>query len=74
MKLVNEHFQNLLSNELMAKANPFDPSDVSHVTNYTVKTTGDRLFIPVNAPTAATADQVAQCKKVSPDGEEVVAV
>ena len=58
----------------MAKANPFDPSDVSHVTNYTVNTTGDRLFIPVNAPSAAKADQVAQCTKVSPGGVEAVAV
>ena len=40
---------------------------------YAVKTTGDRLFIPVNAPSAAKAEQLAQCKKVSPGGEEVVA-
>ena len=40
---------------------------------YTVKTTGDRWFIPVNAPTATTANQLAQCAKTSPDGKEVVA-
>ena len=71
MKLVDEHFQNLFSNELMAKANPFDPSDVSHVTNYTVKTTGDRFFIPFNDE-ASTADQLAQCETLSPVGVESV--
>ena len=40
---------------------------------YAVKTTGDRLFIPVNAPDASKADQLAQCVKVSPDAVEVVA-
>jgi len=40
---------------------------------YTVKTTGDRLFIPVNAPEATKAEQLAQCKALSPDGEERVA-
>ena len=40
---------------------------------YIVKTTGDRLFIPVNAPTATTAAQLAQCQKLSPDGVSVVA-
>ena len=40
---------------------------------YVVKTTGDRLFIPVNAPDASKADQLAQCVKVSPDAVEVVA-
>lgn len=40
---------------------------------YKVKTTGDRLFIPVNAPTASTAEQLAQCQKTSPDGVESVA-
>lgn len=39
---------------------------------YAVKTTGDRFFIPVNAPDASKADQLAQCKKVSPEGKEVV--
>ena len=38
---------------------------------YYVKTTGDRWFIPVNAPDATKAQQVAQCSKVSPDGVEV---
>ena len=40
---------------------------------YVVKTTGDRLFIPVNAPEASKADQLAQCIKVSPDAVEKVA-
>ena len=40
---------------------------------YAVKTTGDRWFIPVNAPDATKAQQVAQCEKTSPDGEEEVA-
>ena len=40
---------------------------------YVVKTTGDRLFIPVNAPDASTAEQNAQCVKVSPDAVEKVA-
>ncbi len=40
---------------------------------YVVKTTGDRLFIPVNAPDATKAQQLAQCIKVSPDGVEKVA-
>jgi len=40
---------------------------------YAVKTTGDRLFIPVNAPEATKAEQLAQCKVLSPDGEERVA-
>ena len=40
---------------------------------YTVKTTGDRLFIPVNAPDATKANQLAQCIKVSPDAVEKVA-
>ncbi len=40
---------------------------------YTVKTTGDRWFIPVNAPTATTSEQLAQCARTSPDGVEVVA-
>ena len=42
---------------------------------YTVKTTGDRWFIPVNAPAATTSkgretrpDQLAQCQVVSPSG------
>jgi len=39
---------------------------------YAVKTTGDRLFIPVNAPEATTAEQRAQCEKLSPDGVERV--
>jgi hypothetical protein len=52
----------------MAKANPYDPSDVSHSIDYTVKTKGDRWFIPINAPTAATADQLAQCQVISPSG------
>ena len=56
----------------MAKANPYDPSDVSVAPCYTVKTTGDRWFIPVNAPTAATSDQLAQCQVVSPNGTAVV--
>ena len=40
---------------------------------YVVKTTGDRFFIPVNAPEASMANQRAQCLKVSPDGTEKVA-
>ena len=40
---------------------------------YTVKTTGDRLFIPVNAPDATKAAQLTQCKAVSPDAVERVA-
>ena len=55
----------------MAKATPFDPSDVSHVIDYTVKTTGDRFFIPFNDE-ASTADQLAQCEKLSPTGVESV--
>ena len=39
---------------------------------YAVNETGDRLFIPVNAPDATKAQQLAQCVKVSPDGEESV--
>ena len=35
---------------------------------YTVATKGDRWFIPVNAPGATKAQQLAQCGKVSPDG------
>ena len=42
-------------------------------TEYKVKTTGDRWFIPVNAPKASKADQVAQCSKVSNVGSESVA-
>ena len=57
----------------MAKANPYDPSDVSVAPSYTVTTTGDRLFIPVNTD-ASTADQLAQCVKVSPNAIEAVAV
>ena len=57
----------------MTKANPYDPSDVSHVIDYTVKATGDRWFIPVNAPNASTADQLTQCAVVSPNGVEAVA-
>lgn len=41
---------------------------------YTVNASGDRLFIPVNAPTASKAEQLAECQKVSPDGVEVVAI
>ncbi len=40
---------------------------------YMVKKTGDRWFIPVNAPDATKTKQVEQCGKMSPDGEEVVA-
>ena len=40
---------------------------------YYGKTTGDRWFIPVNAPDATKAQQVTQCGKVSPDGQEKVA-
>lgn len=40
---------------------------------YVVNTTGDRLFIPVNAPEASKANQLAQCIKVSPDAVEKVA-
>ena len=39
---------------------------------YAVNATGDRLFIPVNAPDATKAQQLAQCVKVSPDGVESV--
>lgn len=40
---------------------------------YTVNASGDRLFIPVNAPDATKAQQLAQCVKVSPDAVEKVA-
>ena len=40
---------------------------------YTVNASGDRLFIPVNAPDASKADQKAQCVKVSPDAVQKVA-
>ena len=40
---------------------------------YVVKTTGDRWFIPANAPDATKAKQVEQCGKLSPDGVEKVA-
>ena len=39
---------------------------------YAVNATGDRLFIPVNAPDATKAQQLAQCVKVSPDGVESI--
>ena len=55
----------------MAKATPFDPSDVTHVIDYKVKTTGDRFFIPFNDE-ASTADQLAQCVTLSPSGVESV--
>ncbi len=56
----------------MAKANPYDPSDVVVSLEYSVSSTGDRLFIPVNAPEGTTSEQLAQCQVVSPNGTEVV--
>ncbi len=40
---------------------------------YMINASGDRLFIPVNAPDATKAQQLAQCVKVSPDAVEKVA-
>jgi hypothetical protein len=56
----------------MARANPFDASDVLTTTEYVVHTTGDRWFIPVNSDDSM-ADQLAECQKLSPNGSEVVA-
>lgn len=56
----------------MAQANAYDPSDLVTTTNYIVTTTGDRFFIPFNSD-AATADQLAQCQTLSPNGVEEVA-
>ena len=36
---------------------------------YAVNAKGDRWFIPVNAPDATKAQQLAQCEKTSPDGK-----
>ncbi len=51
--------------------NPYDPSDVVVSLEYSVSSTGDRLFIPVNS-IASMADQLTQCQVVSPNGTEVV--
>jgi len=40
--------------------------------NYMVNTTGDRWFIPVNAPDATKAEQLELCEALSPDGQEKV--
>lgn len=56
----------------MAQANSYDPSDLTTTTNYIVTTTGDRFFIPFNSD-AASADQLAQCQTLSPNGVEEVA-
>ena len=40
---------------------------------YMVKTTGDTFFIPSNKDVEATVTELAQCKKLSPDGVEKVA-
>ena len=39
---------------------------------YMVNETGGRWFIPSNADVTATVTELNQCKKLSPDGKEVV--
>lgn len=55
----------------MAKANPYDPSDLSTTTEYQVTTTGDRFFIPVNSEDTMSL-QLAECQRLSPTGVENV--
>jgi hypothetical protein len=52
---------------------PYNPTSSGLTVEYVVKTTGDRFFIPVNAPEASMANQRAQCLKVAPNGTEKVA-
>ena len=55
----------------MARANPYDPSDVVTTTEYQVITSGDRFFIPVNDEDTM-ANQLAECQRLSPTGVESV--
>ena len=67
----------------MAKANPYDASDISVVPAYVVSTTGDNFFQPGNcqAPSnshdnpdnGTTAQKLASCQALSPSGVELVA-
>ena len=60
----------------------YDPSSTSSkitTIEYSVHTTGDRFFIPVNSDTHGggdgdMADQLAQCQVMSPKGIEKVVV
>lgn len=52
---------------------PYNPTSSGLTVEYLVETTGDRFFIPVNAPEASMANQRAQCLKVAPNGTEKVA-
>ena len=51
----------------------YDPKTSKAIPNYVVKTTGDRFFIPAYPEPHAKAGDLAQCKKLSPLGVEVVA-
>ncbi|QNI75610.1 hypothetical protein SynMVIR181_00610 [Synechococcus sp. MVIR-18-1] len=55
----------------MARANPYDPSDVVVTSNYIVSTTGDRFFIPVNNEDSMS-EQLEECQRLSPNGVESV--
>ena len=53
----------------------YDPKTSTAIPNYVVKTTGDRFFIPAYPdPRTTAADDLAECKKLSPKGVEQVAV
>lgn len=56
----------------MAKAS-YDPKTTTVTTEYVVKTTGDRFFIPAYPEVHTTAADLASCKALSPKGVEKVA-
>jgi hypothetical protein len=51
----------------------YDPKASTATPNYVVKATGDRFFIPAYPEPHAKAGDLAQCKKLSPKGVELVA-
>ena len=51
----------------------YDPKTSTAIPQYVVKTTGDRFFEPAYPEPHAKAGDLAQCKKLSPKGVELVA-
>jgi hypothetical protein len=54
--------------------NGYDPKTSTVIPEYVVKTAGNRWFIPAYPdPRTTAADDLAECKKLSPKGVEKVA-
>ena len=48
----------------------YKPKERTLTTEYIVPTTGDRFFVPVNAPDATMSNQLAECQKVIGTGKD----